>query len=253
MPRPRFGPLLALLAAVSLVPAGARASDPANDSKRYLNSAIRLYQSLDYEKAVEQLRLAKQLPHSADDDVTLALYEGILLFELGQPGGGESFRTALSLSPDAQLPEKVAPQIRAAFDAERARMKKAKPLRQPEPSAPAATTQGSAGPGRAWWALAPLVVGVAAVGTGGYFLAETSRRYQALEDGTAPAGEAVSYRDEGDRDQVIGWTLAGAGAALAVTGLVLLLVPPGQDAPPVTVAPTFDGHGGSLSVGGTFW
>lgn len=112
LPSPRL-----LLAAAALCaflgPTPARAAGD-GDLQRYLLAAKRLYQNADNEQALEQIQRAKPLSRGLDDDVVLAFYEGVILADLGRRDeSSAAFRTALLLKPDAQLPVRVSPKVRA--------------------------------------------------------------------------------------------------------------------------------------------
>ncbi|WP_073559842.1 hypothetical protein [Archangium sp. Cb G35] len=95
-----------------------------NEIRNYIISINRLYESLDYEFALNQIRLGRQLPRSTDEEVALTLYEGIILCEMGKPSMATSaFRAALLLRPDAKLPVQVAPKVEALFEFVRKQVK----------------------------------------------------------------------------------------------------------------------------------
>ncbi|OJT25814.1 hypothetical protein BO221_08155 [Archangium sp. Cb G35] len=82
------------------------------------------YEDLEYERALGQVKLARQLPRSTDDEVTLSLYEGIILCEMGKQDLGASlFRAALLLRSGAKLPVQVAPKVDALFESMRTQVK----------------------------------------------------------------------------------------------------------------------------------
>src|SRR4051812_14913380 len=89
----------------------------ANPFDTYLNAAVRLYESLDYEAALEQLEKAKKLSRGVDDDAQLYLYEGVFRMDLGQQEQArQAFKTGLLLKPDAALQVKVSPKVRAQIE-----------------------------------------------------------------------------------------------------------------------------------------
>jgi len=90
----------------------------------YLRSVNRLYESLDYEIALSRIQLARQLPRGTEEEVTLSLYEGIILCEMGkQKPGTTAFRAALLLRPSAKLPVQVAPKVEVLFESVRKQVK----------------------------------------------------------------------------------------------------------------------------------
>ncbi|WP_375769980.1 hypothetical protein NR798_03570 [Archangium gephyra] len=112
-----------LVLAALVLPFAARAANE-GEIHNYIRSINRLYESLDYELALNQLQLARKLPRGTDEEVTLSLYEGIILCEMGkQKPGASSFRAALLLRPDAKLPVQVAPKVEALFESVRKQVK----------------------------------------------------------------------------------------------------------------------------------
>jgi uncharacterized protein YukE len=94
--------------------------------KNCITSIRHLYKSLDYEHALSQIQLGRQMPRGTEDEVTLSLYEGLILFDMGkQEEALTAFRAALLLRPDTPLPEqKIAPKVRARFEDMRRKVKK---------------------------------------------------------------------------------------------------------------------------------
>lgn len=93
--------------------------------QKYLFAASRLYQTLEYERALEQLKRARAVTSGVADDAAIARYEGVVLFDMGKRDDGlAAFRESLYLEPDAVLPLKVSPKISEAFEATRAKVKK---------------------------------------------------------------------------------------------------------------------------------
>ncbi|HME89971.1 MAG TPA: hypothetical protein VKE49_01000 [Myxococcaceae bacterium] len=92
--------------------------------QRYLTAAARLYENLEYERALEQLARAKSHPRELGDDVAIALYEGIILADMGRRDESTAaFRTALLLKPDAALPVKVSPKVEQDFEKLRSKVR----------------------------------------------------------------------------------------------------------------------------------
>lgn len=108
--------------AVASAPASARKTParkaPAKaDFASLLAEAVRLYQDLEYELALKQLARAKGLAKGPEQEATVALYEGIMLGELGQRDQAlAAFRTGLYLQPEAKLPAKVSPKLERDFE-----------------------------------------------------------------------------------------------------------------------------------------
>ena len=84
---------------------------------RFLNAALRLYENLEYERALEQVQNARKTAVTPDEQATVNLYEGMVLFDLGRTEDAQgAFRAALLLDPNAQLPLKVSPKVKAGFE-----------------------------------------------------------------------------------------------------------------------------------------
>jgi tetratricopeptide (TPR) repeat protein len=91
----------------------------------YVVSINRLYENLEYERALQQIERAKRLAQGAEDEVVLSLYEGIILSEMGRKDEATAaFKSALFLRPDAKLPVKVAPKLETNFESVRRTVKK---------------------------------------------------------------------------------------------------------------------------------
>lgn len=100
---------------VLVVPIAARAASE-GDVRNVIHSVSRLYESLEYDHALHQIQLARQLSRGTQEEVTLSLYEGIILCEMSRlEEGAASFKAALLLLPDAKLPVQVAPKVTALF------------------------------------------------------------------------------------------------------------------------------------------
>ena len=85
-----------------------------------VGSVAMLFEELEYERALTQIRYARGLPRSTQEDVTLFIYEGLILCEVGEwAGGTAAFKSALALSPEVKLPVKAAPSVEALFEAVR--------------------------------------------------------------------------------------------------------------------------------------
>ena len=252
---------LAFSLALSLaaVPCAAAAGE-ASDFARYLGSAVQLYRTGDYTRALEQLESARKEPHRADDDVLAWLWRGILLDELDDEAAAcEAFRTALSLDLAAQLPVQVRQRIGLHFELEREKLRQLQrqaatvspPVAPPPPpSAASAATRPSDPTPLRLWAIAPLAAGAAVAIAGGVTLGVAKDRYDALESGEAWAGDAAAYRDSGKVLQAVGWTLTAAGVAAAVVGAVVLALPAEAAPARIGLAPALVPGGAGVLVSG---
>lgn len=111
------------LVLVLLVPLAARASD--EDFQRFYNAALRLHESLEYERALEQLALARKQAGTGDQMSQVSLAEGVVLADLNRTEEAmAAFKNGLLLSPDAKLPIKVSPRVAGEVEALRVKVKK---------------------------------------------------------------------------------------------------------------------------------
>jgi len=79
--------------------------------------AVRSYKSFEYERALEQFARARAVAQGVEQEVAVALYQGIVHAELGQREQSlAAFRTGLYLQPDAALPVKVSPKVERDFE-----------------------------------------------------------------------------------------------------------------------------------------
>lgn len=113
----RWFSLLAMCVLLASATSAQAQSKQSRELKRRLNAAARLYEDLEYEKALDQLKRAKALNLDTDDSALVAIYQGLVLADLGkQPQAVEAFKEGLSLNPDAKLPMKVSPKVVRLFE-----------------------------------------------------------------------------------------------------------------------------------------
>jgi hypothetical protein len=126
--------LVAGLLALGVLPLPAHAQ---GKFERHLTAAVRLYQSLEYERALTQIELARKLPHSSEQEVELSLYEGIILAESGkQESSAAAFKSALLVQPEAALPVKVSPKVKSLFESVREQVVRELAALAPKPEPP---------------------------------------------------------------------------------------------------------------------
>ncbi len=223
--------------------------------QRYLNAARTLYENLEYEKALEQLRRAKQASGGPEDDEVISLYEGIVHADLGNEEQAlTAFKTGLSLNVDAKLPLEVSPKVEAVFERARENVKKMlgpeleqqraeaerkrreeeeRRAKEAKPAPAAAEVKKDTPSLSRQWAWVPAVGGAVAVFGGGYFAVQAKGNYDALVTGAAPPADAAKIRDEGKQQQTVAIALTGLGvAALASAGVMYLA---GTDEPAAAV------------------
>ncbi|HYO58385.1 hypothetical protein [Archangium sp.] len=93
------------------------------DFKNTLGAISRLHKQGEYEQAFDQIQRARQRPLGTSELVTLSLYEGIILYEMGRHvESGDAFEMALLIRHDVKLPVQVAPKIENHFGTFRRRV-----------------------------------------------------------------------------------------------------------------------------------
>jgi len=114
----RAAGVLWVLAGLALPGAAAGAGPSGDDVQRSIRAAAKLYESLDYDQALEQLGRARALGPRADEGVEISLYEGIIYADMSghRDQSQAAFRAALLLRPDARLPVKVSPKVERDFE-----------------------------------------------------------------------------------------------------------------------------------------
>jgi tetratricopeptide (TPR) repeat protein len=96
-----------------------------------LQKARQLYDNLQYERALEELRGVQPSALTRDERISIFLFKGILLAELlRSEEAAAAFKEALDLQPSASLPLDVSPKLSLQFEAVRATLAVVKP--QPE-------------------------------------------------------------------------------------------------------------------------
>jgi hypothetical protein len=271
---------MAFVVIVALAVPSVRAQN--TEVKRYLNAAITLYENLEYEKALKQLKKAKPKAAGPDDETRIALLEGCVLADMGKENDAlTAFKTGFGLNLDAKLPVDVSPKVQAIVEKARSNVRKmlaprleaerveaerlkveeqakaeAEQRRQEEEERtrlqpPPAVAKAGGGVRSVSWV--PLAVGVASAGVATGLLIDANGKYQALLGGTAPADQAVAMRDSGKLEATLGYVFIGvAGAGVVSAALMFFLGRPG---PQVTVVPTPGGAYASVSfsldLGGT--
>jgi hypothetical protein len=235
----------------------ARAADKVKSNAKgnpYIPAALRLYEEIEYEEALQALDKAAKWPsNTPEDEVRIALLEGILRFELRQDERGVSaFRRALAIDLQAQSPVSVSPKIAEQLEQVRRKMRieivaPENPV-VPNPPPPLPPEPPTLRERLAGYRL-PIAIGGGVVALGG---ALSWTRAKSLEGRLRSVDPTITTRQqldgtvrEGRTFESVGWVLLGVGAATAVGSLLLLDTPP--PAPNVSAAPTPGGAHVSLS------
>jgi len=231
-----------------------------DDARRYLDSAKAFYEKLDFERALAQVRRATEASRTPDDDVKIALIEGILQANLGHdPEADAAFRKALALGPDAKLPFVVSPKVEEHFEAIRAQVVKVVSVRQLPEFSPRETSgthpeavEASAPPpsngNTAAW-----VTGAAGatllVGAGVSWLVAKGR-YDAIAGQQIDPATALQYRNQGPTWQTTGWVLATSGMlALGASTAMFLWGGNGEVTATAAIVP----GGAAVGISGVLW
>lgn len=119
------------------------AQPPPADFERSVDTVRQLLESHGYEEALERLGRLKPLARDANQKSIVALYEGLVLSNMGQRAqdrAQSALRSAIQLDPQASLPVKVPPRQERLFEEVRARVLRELAER------PALTREGTAAP-----------------------------------------------------------------------------------------------------------
>ncbi len=251
--------------------------------KKYLNASIALYENLEYEKALNQLKKARLKSQGAEDDARISLIEGIIYAEMGKDEKADNaFRTGFSLDPDIKLPVEVSPKVEAVANKTRESVRKMlAPQLEKQRQEDAAKRQAEEERQKAEddrkreedhrrqeeemhartnqppplevehhvelrkWAWAPAVVGVGGLVAGSIFFVSAKSKYDALNNLAVAKDQAPNYVSQGSTEQTLGWVFMGVGAVgLAVAAAFLPF--PGGDVPKVSFYAS--PHGGGAFV-----
>jgi hypothetical protein len=235
------------------------------DFQSAMSAAVRLYEGLEYEQALEQLSRARTLARSTEQEVAVALYQGIVQAELGQRVQSlSSFRTGLYLQPDAKLPVSVSPKVARDFEEVRQavlrdlgktpqepapvgdRPVQPGPDKQPglvaqvEPPPPPPAYVPSASPERApgRGIVLPLtLMGATAVagGAAGFFGLQSKTNVRFAQEAVF-YDKRVSRLKEAEQQAFIANLLFGTASATALGALATFLLPGSSNPPPASAS-----------------
>lgn len=232
--------LVAGLLAVGVLPRPASAQGTPGKFERHLTAAARLYEALEYERALTQIELARKQPHSSDQEVELSLYEGIILAESGkQDSSAAAFKSALLVQPDAKLPVKVSPKVNASFEAVREQVKRElaslAPKEPPKVEPPQPAPSPKAEPPPAVATQSPVLKGlrsaapITAIAGGTLFVAGGISYALSRSELSRLRGEGADLQSQAAVDKTVskGRTLQTVGVGLAIAGTAGLLTAAG--------------------------
>jgi tetratricopeptide (TPR) repeat protein len=102
-----------------------------DQAARYIAAGERLYESLEYERALAQFAQARRLPRTLAEDVRIALFDGLILSDMGMHEEARAaFKTGLLLDPGAQLPVPTTPRVELEFEGIRKKVREELAARQ---------------------------------------------------------------------------------------------------------------------------
>lgn len=271
----RLGLHALVLGLVVLLPLSSHAQKDTKDTSALdlLNHARKLYEELDYERALKVLSRARQLKRDQEADITLWMYQGMILFDAGKHDeSAKAFRQALAQRCGVTLPlTRVSPKMMQFFESLReectARTAAPFPITQQVIEAPRVgstkpTEEGVAvrwverqDPGRSRFAPPVLIsatAGGALLAAGGVFFGlskSESARLRADDPRLATREDVRLSAARGETYQTLGLGLVGAGlVGLGVAaGLHVLR---GPEAPDASMSLTVSTDGTSAFVQG---
>jgi hypothetical protein len=142
-------PVLALGLSLLLPPGAALGQAPASppavkaapikDFQTHMAAAVRLYEQLEYERALEELASAEGLAQEATQVGEVAISRGLIFADRGyRKESLAAFRSGLILKPAAKLPGSVSPKVAQDFESVREALRRAQAQRAvpPAPVAP---------------------------------------------------------------------------------------------------------------------
>ncbi|NNB88451.1 tetratricopeptide repeat protein [Corallococcus exiguus] len=113
-----------------------------------MEEAARLFEDLESEQALAAVTRARSLARTEQERSAAAIYEGVILADLGRRDEAlASFKAGLLLAPEAKLPAKVSPKVEGDFEAVRQTVRQERaavakpadaPVRPPVTETPAA-------------------------------------------------------------------------------------------------------------------
>jgi hypothetical protein len=219
---------------------------------KHLQTALKLFDDVEYEKALLALDKAEQWPSNTQEDkVFIALLEGVLSYETQQPARGDrAFQRALELDRKVKLTLVVSPKVAAKLEELRAKLPSEKPP-VVEPPPPLEVRDSTAEPrptGRMNLKL-PVAIGGGVVAVGGIL---SLTRAKSLEGKVRNADASITTRarledtlGQARTFEKVGWVLMGLGAA-TTAGSLLFLNTPAEEAK-ATVTPVAQGAQLSIS------
>ncbi|MFP2933659.1 hypothetical protein ACLESO_52675 [Pyxidicoccus sp. 3LG] len=191
-----------------------RVAQAEGEFERHVAEAVRLYDDLEYEQALEVLERAGTVARGLDEEATLGIYKGIINADLGRWDTARArFQAALKLRPEAQLPLKVSPKVSREFESQRAKVQ-AELARKREDSPKVAETRS----------VAPAPDAVTSVEVAPLPPPSSETREEVARPDLVPSSETadqeIAEESRRRRVPVVSLVLLGAGVAAGGAGTV---------------------------------
>jgi tetratricopeptide (TPR) repeat protein len=113
----RLATLLALLLSAAVTAAEDKPQAPPQQGNTHLAAAVRLYQKLDLDAALAELKEAEVAAKDNEDEtVQVFVYRGLIFSDTGKSNDAtDMFKRALALRPWAELPADTSPRVAKVF------------------------------------------------------------------------------------------------------------------------------------------
>ena len=244
--------LARLLCCISLWGVALPAMGAETKKNQHYQTALRLYSAFEYEEALRALEKGAHLPsNTREDDVSIAMLEGVLVFELQQGDRGKSaFRRALKMEPGAKLTLNVSPKIAAELE----EVRKEQSALDPITLLPDTVNQAGSGTitekssTRSKLKL-PVAIGGGALAVGGLVAWTRAKSLDSKVRSGDPDIKTQAQLDDRIQQaktfETVGWALMGVGAVTAVGSLLLLDSP--AEGTKASITPVAQGAQVSLS------
>ncbi|WP_223635055.1 tetratricopeptide repeat protein [Corallococcus sp. EGB] len=226
-----------------------------------MTEAARLYEDLESEQALAAVTRARRLARSDEERSAAAIYEGVILADLGRRDEAlASFRAGLALAPEAKLPAKVSPKVEGDFESVRQAVRQERaalarpapadapvqaPVEAPRTAAPpTVVTAAPPSPGvdlradarergvrrvpTVSWVL--LGTGVLAGGVGTVFGLQSRGNVSSAREAELSSPDVSSHLDDARGQAVVANVLFGTAAAAAVGAITTYFLGGGSTA-----------------------
>jgi tetratricopeptide (TPR) repeat protein len=139
----RLATLFALLLAAAAMAAEDKPQAPPAQGNTHLAAAVRLYQKLDLDAALAELKEAEVAAKDNEDEtVQIFVYRGLIFSDTGKSNDAtDMFKRALAIRPWAELPADTSPRVAKVFsDARKSLWGTASNIKPPQKKRAAAPT-----------------------------------------------------------------------------------------------------------------